>query len=151
MERLHATEQREPCQILSRIEACRLESSPRLPHFAFMSMVDQGHSSSRLTPHGTGSETGEVMHRSADSSILALSNGTYHCVADQISAWQMITKSRTRGLFCRKPQTIMADCRICHKRCNRKIPNRRWRWRLNGQRCGLPWCVLSTTIMRFGN
>lgn len=79
MERLHATKQREPCQVLSRIEACSLESGPCFPYFAFVSMVDQVHNPSRLTPHGTGSETGEVMHRSADSYTLALSNGTFHC------------------------------------------------------------------------
>lgn len=81
MECLHATEQRRPCQVRSRIEACSLESSPRLPHSAFMSMVDQVHNTSRLTPYGTGSESGEAMHWSAGSSILALSNGTFHCIA----------------------------------------------------------------------
>lgn len=81
MERLHATEQREPCEVFSRLETCSLEPSPRLPNFTFMSMVDQVHNTSCLTPHGTGSENGEVMHRSAGSYFLALSNGTFHCIA----------------------------------------------------------------------
>lgn len=123
MERLHATGPREPCQIFGRIEACSLESRTRLPYLAFMSMVAQVHNLSRLTPHGTGSKSGEAMHRSAYSYIRALRE-IIHYITDMVSAWQAMTMSRTQGLFFRKPQTIMADCRTCHNRCKRKRPIR---------------------------
>lgn len=72
MECLHATGPRESCQIHGGIETCSLEPSSRFPYFAFVSMVDQVHNISRVTSHGTGSKSGEVMHRSADSYIRPL-------------------------------------------------------------------------------
>lgn len=120
MECLHATGPREPCQILGGIEACSLESSTRFPYLAFMSMVAQVHNPSRLTPHGTGSKSGEAMHRSAYSYIRALLREGIHYITDAGSGWQTMMTFRTQGLFCSKPQTVMADCRTCHKRCKRK-------------------------------
>lgn len=84
MERLHATGPRQPCEVHGRIQADSLESSTRLPHLAFVSMVAQVHNPSRLTPHGTGSESGEAMHRSAYSYIRALLREGIHCITDKL-------------------------------------------------------------------
>lgn len=84
MERLYATGPRQPCEILGRIKACSLESSTRLPYLAVMSMVAQMHNPSRLTPHGTGSKSGETMHRSAYSYIRSLLREGIHYRTDRL-------------------------------------------------------------------
>lgn len=125
MECLHATGPRQPCQSPGRIETRSLESSSRLPCFAFMSMVDQVHNFSRLTPHGTGSKIGEVMHRSANSYTCALTKERkVHCMTNMASSSQTMMTSTTQGLFCRKPQIATADCRTCHERWKRRMLNR---------------------------
>lgn len=59
------------------------------------------------------------MHWSVHSYSLG-SLEIFYPIADLVPTLQTMRMSKTQGLFYREPQTITADCRICHQRWNRK-------------------------------